>query len=139
MPKFSQPVLMAALLLLGCSRSDHAKRPSHFLVDRTPADDGRAKAGLPDAGRHYWNGVGKIWIDQWEKGDYAIYEVIGRATIGKDSGTLIADPMSVRDSNVGCQIFIPDIGSESMDLQYRDKRTGNWGDWMNWGAMHGIQ
>jgi hypothetical protein len=127
-------ILMLTLLFIGCSCRRHAYHPIHFIVDRYPYEE--ANPAVP--GKHYWNGAGQIWIDQYESGSYRRFQVIGDATVGNNSGVLLVQisPAPGENKNPGYQIFIPEIGGQ---LLTRNKNKDVWGKWTSLGEMQRVQ
>lgn len=143
---FSRFFLIIPFLLLGCT-STHSRKasgmaatapatsPQHFWFDYPYQ---------PLPGKRYWTAVGKMWIEQYESGDYSRFLVVCRTNLLGTAGTLLVKVEGEPDrtqcgNDNNFNAFIPDRNSREMQFWFRRKDNGIWSDWRALADMKGVE
>ncbi len=141
-------ILIAPLLLVGCSRSEPNKAAASVSVNSPPASPKQFWFDYqfePSPGKRTWTRVNQdTWTEEYGSGVVSRFRVIGPETIKGAAGTLIAkmsgDPQQTWTANDGgFQVFIPDVGNNPMRLWCRNKINGEWEEWKWLNDMQGVE
>lgn len=88
--------------------------------------------------------MGQTWLEQYEGGNVSRFKKEGRTVVDGSWGTLVVkisgDSKQTGTGNqANFEAFIPDMGSEKMQLWYRNKIDGKWQVWHILAEMKGIE
>ena len=99
----------------------------------------------PSPGKRFWSAAGQVWTERYEDGHQSQFRVIGRATVKGATGILAAkfkgniEQADPADEGT-YQVFIPDLGSQPMQLWARARNNGGvWGNWSFLNEMRDVE
>lgn len=145
---------LAFALLLGCilpavGRDDKKLPPGvtevkkDDLLDRVPNFFYFDYRGEENPGKRYWLRVdGKTFLERYPDGMETRFRILGRTKAGTTTGTIVirldAEGKDVRVNDGTFEVFIPDRGSENMNIRWR-LNADNKAEWNDVGEIKKVE